>query len=368
MTEYVVCYKGEAEISLYGESAYSNKWQPIVKRTNATKELRFPSGIIETTLKDGHYDVGFRGKEGTGIDVLEPFDVEEGIVISQFVCRGNFVWSQAFLEGELSLGTRVSLSSLFGFNVLRHNQAEKVKTPSTLISVEVGVGTNEDASEDLQCIFANGMNETFPYSKPHSLISYLLNMRLHGEKSAIVLDSFAGSGSTAQAVLNLNKQDGGNRKFILCEMCDYAETVTAERVRRVMKGYGEGKNAVEGTGGSFDFYELGETIFDNSTGLLNDKADVEQIRQYVWYTETKSAYIDNPNRSNKYLLGTHNFADYYFYYEPEEETVLDWDFLSKIKQRAEQYIIFADRCLLAEEEMQLRNIVFKKIPRDIKRQ
>ncbi len=186
-------------------------------------------------------------------------------------------------------------------------------------------------------------------------------------KDCIVLDSFAGSGTTAHAVLNLNKQDGGNRKFILCEMMDYAETITAERVRRVMSGYGEGSNAVEGTGGSFDFYELGTTIFDNQTELLNDEADTEQIRQYVWYAETHTAYKADPNRSNPYLLGTHNFTDYYFYYEPKEETVLDWNFLQALKQRAEQYIIYADRCLLAQEEMQQMNIVFKKIPRDIKR-
>ena len=193
-------------------------------------------------------------------------------------------------------------------------------------------------------------------------------LQLVTDKDSIVLDSFAGSGTTAHAVLNLNRKDGGNRKFILCEMLDYAEGLTAERVRRVMSGYGEGKNAVEGTGGSFDFYELGETIFDPKTGLLNNSADVEQIRQYVWYTETHTAFVPDEGRNNKYLLGTHNFADYYFYYEPQEETVLDWDFLASIKQKAEQYIIFADRCLLADEEMQKHNIVFKKIPRDIKRQ
>lgn len=226
------------------------------------------------------------------------------------------------------------------------------------------VGHSQKATQELKEIFDG--EAVFSYPKPVDLVKRCIE--LYSDTNSIILDSFAGSGVTAHAVLNLNSQDNGTRKFILCEMCDYAETVTAERVRRVMKGYNKGKNKVEGTGGSFDFFELGETIFDNSTGLLNDKADVEQIRQYVWYTETKSAYIDDPNRSNKYLLGTHNFADYYFYYEPEEETVLDWDFLSKIKQRAEQYIIFADRCLLAEEEMQLRNIVFKKIPRDIKRQ
>ena len=59
----------------------------------------------------------------------------------------------------------------------------------------------------------------------------------------------------------MNKSDGGNRKFILVEMGDYADTITAERVKRVINGYGEGKNAVEGTGGNFSYYELGNSLF-----------------------------------------------------------------------------------------------------------
>ena len=70
-----------------------------------------------------------------------------------------------------------------------------------------------------------------------------------GENS-IVLDSFAGSGTTAHAVLNLNKQDGGNRKFILIEMEDYAETITAERVKRVINGYGTTEATKGATRGS----------------------------------------------------------------------------------------------------------------------
>ena len=369
MTEYVVCYKGDEDISLYGESAYSNKWQPIVKRTNTTKELNFPSNLIETTLKDGIYESGFKGKEGTGIDILNEFEVKDGIIITSFSCKGNFVWSQTFLEKEISMGTRISLSSQFGFNVLRHNQAEKIKTPSTLISSENGVGTNEDASADLQNIFNNGVNETFPYSKPSSLISYLLNMRLHDDKEAIVLDSFAGSGTTAHAVLNLNKKDSGNRKFILCELMDYAESITAERVRRVIKGYGEGNNKVEGTGGSFDFYELGETIFDPVSENINDNADTEQIKKYVWYAETNTSYVQPDDGSHPYLLGKYQGNNYYLYYIKGEETCLDWNFLNTFteKDRAEMYIIYADRCVLTEEEMMKYNIRFKKFPRDIKR-
>ena len=75
-------------------------------------------------------------------------------------------------------------------------------------------------------------------------------------ENSLILDSFAGSGTTAHAVLNLNKIDGKNRKFILIEMEEYAETITAERVKRVIKGYG----TTEGTGGKFDFYELGQPL------------------------------------------------------------------------------------------------------------
>ena len=85
----------------------------------------------------------------------------------------------------------------------------------------------------------------FDTVKPIELIEYLLKHTM--PKDGIVLDSFAGSGTTAHAVLKMNKEDGGNRKFILVELMDYAETVTAERVKRVISGYGEGDKAVDPT-------------------------------------------------------------------------------------------------------------------------
>lgn len=210
-------------------------------------------------------------------------------------------------------------------------------------------------------------NDAFPFPKDEEVLFRFF--QIFATKDSIFLDSFAGSGTTAHAVLNLNKQDGGNRKFILCEMCDYAETITAERVRRVMKGYGEGKDAVKGTGGSFDFYELGETIFDPVTGNLNDNADTEAIRRYLWFSETNSSYTKPSKDAHPYLLGSYQHNNYYFYYIKGEETCLDWDFLNTFtqKDKAEMYIIYADRCVLTEDEMQRLNIVFKKIPRDIKR-
>ena len=85
-------------------------------------------------------------------------------------------------------------------------------------------------------------------------------MKLAANSDSIILDSFAGSGTTAHAVLNMNKADGGHRKFILVEMMAYADSITAERVKRVIHGDGEGKKAVGGTCSNFSDYALGPAL------------------------------------------------------------------------------------------------------------
>lgn len=216
-------------------------------------------------------------------------------------------------------------------------------------------GTNE-----LTSIFGG---KTFNFPKPPELIKTFLELAT--DKDSIILDSFAGSGTTAHAVLNLNKQDGGNRKFILVEMEDYAENITAERVKRVINGYGEDKKAVKGTGGNFDYYELGKPLFLENE-MLNEEIVLDKIREYVWYSETRQPYM-MCNNSEEHLLGLANSSAYYFYYLRDKETTLDDSFLRSIKTKAEQYIIYADNCLLDDALMQKYHIVFKKIPRDITR-
>lgn len=364
MVEYIYCYKkNNYDLSFYGENAYSDKWQPIVKRTNTTKKLSIKGNLIETKLNDGEYEAGFKGSEGTGVDFLDNFVVSNGVVVSDLNIEARFVWSQEFFDEEIKNGTRIALSNKFGFNVLRYNQSTKIKTPSTLINEENNVGTNEDASLDLQKIFDTDVNEVFQYSKPYTLIQYVINMLCRDDKSSIILDSFAGSGTTAHAVLNLNKQDGGNRKFILVEMEDYAETITAERVRRVINGYGEGKNAVKGTGGGFAYYELGEPVFADDN--LNENIGVQKLREYIWYSETRTPYTSQA--LNSYLLGCHDSTDYYFYYEPDRITTLSHDTLNIVERTAEAYVIYADRCTIDKEWLNNHHIVFKKIPRDIRK-
>ncbi len=235
---------------------------------------------------------------------------------------------------------------------------EAFRPPVTLWKCEE-VGHNHSAAEELKAIFEC---KVFDNPKPKELIQKIISLVCDSE--AIILDSFAGSGTTAHAVLNMNKSDGGNRKFILVEMMDYAETITAERVRRVINGYGEGKNAVEGTGGSFSFYELGEPLLIGEN--LNESVGAEKIREYVWFTETKLPYTRIASE-NPYYLGTNKNAAYYFYYEPQRITVLDHQFLSGIRERGETTVIYADRCAIGSEKLSELGILFKKIPRDISR-
>lgn len=230
--------------------------------------------------------------------------------------------------------------------------------PSTWWTREFA-GDNQEARKLLRKIFVENEKD-FTTPKPVTLLQRIIDLSTN--KDDIILDSFAGSGTTAHAVLNLNKQDGGNRKFILVEMEDYAETITAERVRRVMKGY----NSIEGTGGEFDYYELGRPLF-SAEGELNEEIPVEKIRNYVFYTETKMPLFKKTDSNNPYFLEKWKDTGYYFYYEKDRITTLDPDFLATIDVTAEQHLIYADKCLLDKDFLANNQIIFKKIPRDITR-
>jgi len=212
-------------------------------------------------------------------------------------------------------------------------------------------------------------DEPFDYPKPIDLIELLLDSATSTD--SLVLDSFAGSGTTAHALLKLNAEDKGNRKFILIETMEYSEALTAERVRRAINGYNEGNKAVAGLGGSFDFYTIGEPVFLPDENL-NEAVGLEAIRDYVAYSEGIPAG-DRTTQENPYsphLLGLNSDMAWLFNYEADKATLLDLDYLASIKfQQAKpnHAIIYADRCLLEPAFMTANGITFKKIPRDITR-
>ncbi len=207
--------------------------------------------------------------------------------------------------------------------------------------VDERFGRTRSGKTELAALFDNISTFTFP--KPTKLIKFLLSLAT--DKNSIVLDSFAGSGTTAHAVINLNAADGGNRKFILIELMDYAESITAERVKRV--------------GGQFNFYELGETLFDDE-GFINAEIPREKIFDYVYFFETQKHFEPGDEEN---LLGVDDGVAYYFFDEAE----LNFDLLAKIRTRANSYVIYAANCTLAESELDEFHITFKKIPRDVPR-
>ena len=281
------------------------------------------------------------------------------------------------------------------------------------------VGHTQDAKKEIKELFPKS-KLPFETPKPTKLMEKILSLK--NNPDAIVLDSFAGTGSTAHAVLKLNKKEGGNRKFILVELEDYAEDITATRVKKAIQGYeftGKKKNILssysinvtnlkksdkileeletfkkddkysqvkieeengniaitgvenisgklEGTGGDFDFYELGQPIFKEDKNL-NEEIGEEKIREYIYYTETKQHLSRKREEKHKYLLDIFNETAYYFYYEKDRLTSLDIETLNIVSEKSEQYLIYADHCLLDKDYMLRKNIIFKKIPRDIKR-
>lgn len=224
---------------------------------------------------------------------------------------------------------------------------------SHVLSILSNLGSTQNMSAELA-----KMGIKFDFPKPVDLIAYLISF--YCNDGDIILDSFAGSGTTGHAAL-LKK----NLKFILVEMNDYAETLTAERIKKVICGYGKGSEAVEGIGGDFSYYELGKDLF-LPNGNINQEVDIEDIEQYIWYSETHGAKRKK-DANEPFYLGTYNATAYFFVYDCLNWTVLDYDFLKTIRIKEEAYIIYADSCTLSDSDLQKWNITYKKIPRDIKR-
>ncbi len=356
--EYIVCYEKNKNNQRYlGVQKSSPSDDPFTKPQNSLKRLNFKSGVINFKGKDGVYKAGTYGTQKFPNKLLNDMIIKDGKNVNDVTFENKFIWIQSTLDENIEKGTTINLSNNLVLSYKRANYEPEV--PPNLIDESVGVSTTEEAGKDVDLIL-NGA-KVFDYPKPVSLIEYLL--KFVNNSNSIILDSFAGSGTTAHAVLNLNKRDNGNRKFILVEMMDYTETITAERVKRVIQGYGEGDKAIAGIKGSFSYYELGEPIFRDGKNL-NEELQIEEIRRYIYFMETKKAIIKNDN-DNEYYLGSNNDTAYYFYYEKDKRTTLDIDFLSGIKTKCANYVIYADVCNLSKEMLTQYGIIFKKIPRDI---
>ena len=197
----------------------------------------------------------------------------------------------------------------------------------------------------------------FPHPKPYQLIKIFLETIK--EDDFIILDSFAGSGTTAQAVLELNKEDGGNRKFILVELeSEICKNTTSQRVKKVIKGYED----VSGTGGGFQYAVLDKKLF-NADGRINDECTFEELASYLYFTETKT--ILDTKKINKTLLDTHNETQIHLMFDGVGKNNLDRKFLSTLDKNKDK-IIYADKCTLDNSTLEKHKTLFKQIPYEVK--
>lgn len=211
------------------------------------------------------------------------------------------------------------------------------------------VGSNDEARSELKNIFSNN---PFATPKPTRLLKTIF--RLGSGKDDLILDSFAGSGTTGQAVLDLNKEDGGNRKFILVELeKEIAQKITSERVRRGGKELG----------GHFSYEVLSEPLF-NSNGTITEEVSYDAFAQYIYFTETHTNL--NTKTITDPKIGDHNETEYYLIYKKPKENLLDKNFLNNVKKNKIQKVVYADKNVLSEESLKEYGIVFKQIPYEVR--
>lgn len=263
--------------------------------------------------------------------------------------------------------TRRDEFDVFVRDYLHRDGRERTAKASTVWQ-DKSVNT-ELGGKELKEIFGESV---FQYPKPTGLIKQFIEIAT--TEGDIILDSFAGSGTTAQAVLELNKEDGGDRKFILIEMEDYADEITAERVRRVIKGVPGSKNELikEGLPGSFSYFDLGDPIETSSLLSGESLPAYDELARYVYYVATGEEFdAGNVDEKSNYI-GESSKYDVYMYYKPDIEylkaTALTLDEARALRNKTADdrpLLVFAPTKYVEQTELDNLKIIFCQLPFEI---
>ncbi len=233
-------------------------------------------------------------------------------------------------------------------------------TPLTIWKYE-DVGHTQYATQTLK-----RLGISFSNPKPHTLIEKAL--RIGADKNAIILDSFAGSGTTAHATLALNKKDGGNRKFILVESNDHANTKTAERVRRVIRGIPKDRDIDlrEGTGGSFTYCTLDEPIDTDNMLAGESLPDVGSLASFLLYNAHGISTEKTLKPRQDGLFYSTDTTDYYLLYKPDIKYLRTASLTEKtaaaISKKGKEAIVFAPDRVQSQRELSALGITFCRLP------
>jgi site-specific DNA-methyltransferase (adenine-specific)/adenine-specific DNA-methyltransferase len=251
------------------------------------------------------------------------------------------------------------------------SETTKGVTPATLWEASE-VGTTDSASKTLLSVFDSdpGFNTT---PKPPELIERVLQIATNS--GDLVLDSFAGSGTTGHAVLKMNAANPQSepRRFILVEMePTIAKTITAERVKRVAEGYTNAKGeAVPGLGGGFRYCQLGEPLFDEA-GQIRTTVKFSELARHVWFTETGEP-LPRERVMNTPLLGVHRGTAIYLLYNgilgdksAQGGNVLTRAILAELPAFDGPKVIYAAACLLGPDRLSACQITVRQTPKQIR--
>lgn len=238
--------------------------------------------------------------------------------------------------------------------------------PSTWWDFEF-CGHTDDAKKEFRSIFPQSADADFVTIKPTSLIERILSIAT--DKDSIVLDSFAGSGTTAHAVLALNKQDGGNRRFVLVEGEDYADTITAERVRRVIRGVPAAKDETlrAGLGGTFSFFKLGKPLSLHSILEGGDLPSYEELARYLFFTATGEEFDARKVKRKDWFIGTSRLYDVFLVYTEDIEALknlaLNLELAKSLRgPGGKAKLVFAPTKYLDEHFLDRLRITFHQLP------
>jgi len=238
-------------------------------------------------------------------------------------------------------------------------------TPHTLWSAGE-VGTTDTATKALLQLFA-GESKFDTTPKPVNLVERIL--RIATKPGDIVLDSFSGSGTTGHAVMTLNKEDGGNRQFILIEMdSNICRNVTAERLRRVCKGYSKQDGTpVQGLGSGFRYTVLADPLFDEQ-GNIRNTVRFPDLARHVYFTETGEPLTKQAKASSPLIGVCRGMAIYLLYNgilkdkSPDGGNVLTISTLSHLPKHDGPKVIYGTACRIGPERLRREGIVFKQLP------
>ena len=230
------------------------------------------------------------------------------------------------------------------------------------------VGHTQDAKRTLLQLFPNDFPD-FTTVKPVGLLKRILQIAT--DKDSIILDSFAGSGTTAQAVLALNREDGGNRRFVLVECEDYVDSITAERVRRVIQGVPSAKDASlqAGLGGTFSYFKIGRPMRRESMLGGATLPSYEKLAGYVFFTATGEEFEPDKVVRNKWFIGKSRLYDVFLIYSEDVDELKDMaltlDAARKLSRGQRNKLVFAPTKYVEREFLHQYRITFQQLPFEI---